>query len=682
MPRIELLITTFILIFLSINSAYADKYVVQENDSLEKVLNRFNMLNEDGSNKQEVLKKLKKLNPKLKNINLLQEDVVIDLGNNITVPENLKPQEIIEFDELEQLKYRAEKTAEELRKEKLRKAARLRKAKLQKAAKLRDEKLRLEAEQRRNLFDMKRRDLLRKNIFLVGKGDHLWKIIKQYKPEWYSEDVNQQKVIYARIKALNPKITKLSELSVGMQLRLGKESDIKETKTYIVKRGDKFWDIITKQMPLWPVKSLGQRRKIYNDVKVLNPLVQKFSNLMPGTKLVLEVEAKRLRDEDNLYTVKRDNEAFWDIVKYKRPYEMLGSKESRSRYYNRIRDLNPKHKQLAKLKEGDELRFDRFVSAHHRTSFIRGGTGITAFNITQSGAFGDATGSVVFANRLNIMNHLEKKSWTFDLELDKFAFSLNGYDELLETSSFQFLIGYKPFSRLSLWGGQTNFLLGMDSNTTPVLKLTSLGLSHTYINTKYVVLGIRWESCDWFLPGKLLKSFPNYYKAHQKDWKDYKLKKDENVLGYGARQLSENVSWFTSFIKTFHQRAFVGLKLGIGGGIEESAVVVKEQSAMAFQLEYSLHRKLYDAKNLEVSIEFLAKYNYRSFSLNAEWGLEKGVTEIQSHDMNGMINLNIHYDFLGDFIDKVQNGLMNGIKKGFRSGYKVIKNINPLMDSK
>ena len=389
-----------------------------------------------------------------------------------------------------------------------------------------------------------------------------------------------------------------------------------------------------------------------------------------------------MRDEHNLYTVQKDGEAFWDIVKYKRPFEMLGTEESRKRYYNKIRGLNPELKKLNSLKKDDEIRFDRFVSAHHRTSFLRAGWGMTAFNITQSGAFGNASGSVLFANRMNLMNHLEKKSWTFDVEIDRFSYSVDGFPEILETSSFQFLIGYKPFSRQKHWGGQTNFLLGMDNNKTPILKLTTLGSQSTHVNTKYLVLGIRWESCDWYLPGKLLKKFPNYYKAHHKDWKDYKLKKDENVLGYGARQLVENIDWFTKFIRQFHQRAFVGLKMGIGGGVEESAVEVQEQSAMAFQLEYALHRKMYDSKNFEVSLEFLGKYNYRSFSLNAKWGLENGVSEIQSHDLNGMINVNLHYDFLGDFLDKVQDGLMSGLKKGLTSGHKLIKNINPLMDSK
>lgn len=656
----QCLLAIFLFTLFSSNLAYADKYVVQKGDTLGKILTKFKILKEDRSNYDEVIAKLKKLNPKLKNLNLLQKDVTLDLGDDVNVPEKFRPQEVIEFDQLEKLKGRFEKTDAELRRE----------------------RLRAEAERKRRMFEMKRKELLRKNIFLVGKGDHLWKIIKEQKPEWYSEDVQKKKFIFAKIKELNPGIAKLSKLKPGMELRLGEESTVKESKFHIVKRGEKFWDIVTSQMPDWEVKTVAQRRQVYNRVKLLNPSINRFSELVPGTKIVFKVIPKVLRDEDNLYIVQKNNEPFWDIVKYKRPFEMLGTEQSRQRYYNKIRGLNPKQAGLSNLKEGDELRFDRFVSAHHRTSFIRAGWGMTAFNITQSGAFGEASGSVIFANRTNIMNHLEKKSWTFDLEFDKFAFSIDGYPELLETSSFQFLIGYKPFSRLRLWGGQTNFLLGMDSNSTPVLKLTNLGLSDTKINTKYLVLGIRWESCDWYLPGKLLKNFPKYYKSHKKDWRDYKLKKGENVLGYGTRQLTENVDWFTNFIKSFHQRAFVGLKIGIGGGVEEAAVKVKEQSAMALQLEYAIHRKIYDSKNFELSLEFLGRFNYRNFSLNAEWGLENGITEIQSQDLNGMININLHYDFLGDFLDKVQDGIMSGMKKGFRSSYKVIKDINPLMDNK
>ncbi|MCO4753688.1 MAG: hypothetical protein KC478_04365, partial [Bacteriovoracaceae bacterium] len=394
------------------------------------------------------------------------------------------------------------------------------------------------------------------------------------------------------------------------------------------------------------------------------------SNLIPGTKIVLEIEARKNRDDYNLYVVKKDNEMFWDIVKYKRPYEMIGTEDSRKRYYNKIRGYNPKQKKFSMLKKGDELRFDPFVSPHHRTSYLKGGWGTTVFNITQTGAFGDTSGSVVLANRLNIVNHLEKKSWTFDLELDRFGFLISGYPEYLETSSLQFLLGYKPFSRLKLWGGQTNILFGMDFNKAPLLKLTSLGASHTHIKTNYAVLGIRWESCDWYLPGNLLKNFPNYNKVEQKKWKDYKLKKEEDLLGYGSRQLVENINWLTYFLKTFHQRAFVGLKYGISGGIEEAEVVVKEQSAMAVQLEYSLHRKIYDAKNFELSIEFLGRYNYRTFNLDAKWGLEDGITEIQSHDLNGMVNLSLHYDFLGDFIDKIQGSLMSSLSEGFTNNSK------------
>lgn len=618
------------------------------------------MMKEDGSDFDEVLKKLKKNNPKIKDFNLIQKDVVIDLGDDVNVPEKLRPQEIIEFDQLEKLKRRVEKTDAEIAREKARAAA----------------------EQKRRLFEMKRKDLLRKNIYLVGKGDHLWKIIKTYKPEWYSENVDQKKVIFAKIKELNPNIKKLSELKEGMELRLGKERDFKATKTYIVKKDDKFWDIVTKEMPDWSVKSLKERRAIYNKMKLMNPNVPRFSELMPGTELVFKVEHKQLRDEHNLYTVKENGEKFYDIVKFKRPFEMLGTEESRSRYYNKIKGLNPKIGSFSNLKKDQEIRFDPYVSPHHRTSYLRAGWGMTAFNISQTGAFGNASGSVVFANRLNIMNHLEKKEWTFDIEIDRFSYTVDGYPTPLETSSFQFLVGYKPFSRMRLWDGQVNFLLGMDTNKTPILKLTTLGNKDTHINTKYLVLGIRWDNSDWFLPGNLLKHFPNYYTAHKKDWRDYKLKKDENVLGYGVRQLTENVDWFTKFIKTFHQRAFIGLKLGIGGDVEEGAVKVKEQSAMALQLEYAIHRKLYDAKNFEVSLEFLGRYNYRNFSLNAQWDLENGVSDITSHDINGMVAINLHYDFLGDFLDKVQGGILGVLETGVKKSYKIIKDVNPLIDKK
>lgn len=651
---------TFVFILFGVNSALADKYVFQKGDSLEKILARFKMLKPDRSNYHEVIKNLKKLNPKLKNLNVLQKDVIVDLGENVSVPKEFQPQEIIEFGQIAELRGQFEKTAEELRRE----------------------RLLAEARQRERLFQMKRKDLLRKDVYLVGSGDKLWDIIKKNKSEMYSEDVKKRQNTYAKLKHLNPQISKLSNLKLGQELRLDEESDYKETNSHYVKKGDKFWSIIKSKMPGWSVDTIKQRREVYNNVKALNPSIRKFSQLSPGTKIVLKVEPKKLKDEHNLYSVKNNKEKFWDIVKYKRPFEMLGTVDSRKRYYNKIRDLNPQFKGFSDLKEGDEFRLDRFASAHHKTSFIRGGWGMTAFNVSQVGAFGEISGNVVLANRMNIMNHLEKKSWTFDLEIDKFGFIIDGYPELLETSSFQFLIGYKPFTRLKLWGGQTNLLIGMDSNKTPLLKLTSLGVSHTHIKTQYLVLGVRWESCDWYLPGKLLKNFPNYYKAHQKDWKDYKLKKDENLVGYGTRQLTENINWFTNFIKTFHQRAFVGLKVGVGGGVEDSVVQVKEQSAMALQAEYSLHRKLYDFKDFELSLEFLGRYNYRTYTIDAKWGLENGISEIQSHDLNGMVNINIHYDFLGDFLDKVQDGLMSGIKKGFRSGYKVMKDFNPLMDRK
>ena len=78
-----------------------------------------------------------------------------------------------------------------------------------------------------------------------------------------------------------------------MEIRLGEEQDFKPSKTYIVKKGEKFWDIVTREMPDWSVKTISERRNIYNDMKTLNPTIQKFSELMPGTKLVFAVEIKK-----------------------------------------------------------------------------------------------------------------------------------------------------------------------------------------------------------------------------------------------------------------------------------------------------------------------------------------------------------------------------------------------------
>lgn len=158
--------------------AFADKNVVQKGDTLGKILKKFKMLNADGSNFNEVVNSLKKINPKLKDVNKLQRDVVVDLGDDINVPEKFRPQEIIEFDQLEKLKGRVEKTAAEMRRE----------------------KARAEALQRQRLFELKRKDLLRKNIFLVEKGITFGKLSRNISLSGIAKTLIKRRLFLQKLK--------------------------------------------------------------------------------------------------------------------------------------------------------------------------------------------------------------------------------------------------------------------------------------------------------------------------------------------------------------------------------------------------------------------------------------------------------------------------------------------------